>query len=63
MDLESGADGPRVVVTGVEGDDTPDGDFNRRYAAQHPPDSARELAGKLRSFARAARRRGRNADA
>lgn len=60
VDLETDAAGvPRVVVTAVEGADTPDSEYNRRYAAQHSPASARELAGKLRAFAGAARKRKR----
>jgi hypothetical protein len=47
-----------VVVTAVGGTEDPDDDYYQDYAAQHSPGSARELAGKLRAFARAARRRG-----
>jgi hypothetical protein len=59
LDLEPGDDGtPRIAVTAIEGDsDTPDTEFWREYTAHHTPDSARELAAKLRSFAGAARRR------
>lgn len=60
MDLETGPDGSqRVVVTAVEGTETPDG--NREYASPLTPAAARELAAKLRAFARAARSRGRAA--
>jgi hypothetical protein len=54
------AGGMHIVVTAVEGTEDPDDDYNRQYAAQHTPHSARELAGKLRAFAGAARRRGQN---
>lgn len=58
LDMEpNAAGGMQIVVTAVEGTEDPD-DNNGQYAAQHTPDSARELAGKLRAFARAARRRG-----
>jgi hypothetical protein len=46
----------QIVVTAVEGTESPDDDYNRQYAARHTPESARELAGKLRAFAHAARR-------
>lgn len=59
LDMEPDtAGGMHIVVTAVEGAEDPDDDYNRRYAAQHTPGSARELAGKLRAFAHAARRRG-----
>jgi hypothetical protein len=59
LDIEPDAGGGmHVVVTAVEGTEDPDDDYYRDYVAQHTPDSARELAGKLRAFARAARRRG-----
>lgn len=59
LDIEpAAAGGMHVVVTAVEGTENPDDEYNRQYAAQHTPESARELAGKLRAFARAARRRG-----
>ncbi len=58
MDLEPGPQGTRIAVTAIEGDsDTPDDEFWKPYTAHHTPDSARELAGKLRAFARAARKR------
>lgn len=58
MDLEPGPDGTRIAVTAIEGDsDTPDDEFWKPYTAHHTPNSARELAGKLRAFARAARKR------
>lgn len=49
----------RIAVTGIEGDGpsaTPDDEFWKPYTAHHTPAGARELAGKLRRFARAARR-------
>ena len=60
LDIEPNtAGGMHVVVTAVEGTDSPDDEW-AQYAARHTPESARELAGKLRAFARAARRRGGN---
>ncbi|WP_430787043.1 hypothetical protein [Actinoplanes sp. G11-F43] len=47
----------RVMVTAVEGTESPDDEFWQPYASQHTPESARELALKLRAFARTARRR------
>ncbi len=59
LDMEPDTTGTmQVVVTAVQSVDSPDEEDNRQYAARHTPDSARELAGKLRAFARAARRRG-----
>ena len=59
LDIEPDTTGVmHVMVTAVEGTESPDDDSNRGYAARHTPDSARELAGKLRAFAHAARRRG-----
>jgi hypothetical protein len=59
MDLDTGDDGTtRIAVTAIEGDtSTPDEDFWRPYTAHHDVASARELAAKLRLFARAARDR------
>jgi hypothetical protein len=55
LDLEPVGDGTmQVVVTAAEGTENPDDDYNRQYAAHHTPASARELARKLRTFARAA---------
>ncbi|WP_433732538.1 hypothetical protein ACQP2Y_46680 (plasmid) [Actinoplanes sp. CA-051413] len=59
LDLEPDTAGTwHVVATAVEGTESPDDGDNRQYTARHTPDSARELAAKLRAFARAARRRG-----
>lgn len=59
LDVEADTAGDmHIMVTAVEGTESPDDDANRQYAAQHTPESARELAGKLRAFAHAARRRG-----
>jgi hypothetical protein len=63
MDLQAGPDGTNVVVTAVEGDQAPDGDYWRPYASQLSPDGARELAGKLRRFAAAGRGLGAAGDA
>lgn len=58
MDVEAGPNGtPQVVVTAVEGDETPDDEFWRSYASPLTPAAARELAEKLRTFGRAARRK------
>ncbi|MEU5949544.1 hypothetical protein ABZ793_28855 [Micromonospora sp. NPDC047465] len=38
----------------MEGTDDPDDDYWKPHTAQHTPAQARELAGKLRTFARAA---------
>lgn len=54
MDLAGHEGSPKVTVTAVEGDEDPDDDFWRPYTAWHTPEQARELAGKLRTFARAA---------
>lgn len=60
LDIEPDATGQmHVVVIAVEGTESPDDEYNRQYAAHHTPDSARELAGKLRAFALAARKRAR----
>ena len=59
MDLSHTDDGtPRITVVGVESEtENPDDDYWKPYVTEHTPDSARELAGKLRTFARAARTR------
>jgi hypothetical protein len=58
LDIAPDASGEmRVVVTAVEGTESPDDEFWQPYTSQHTPDSARELALKLRAFARTARRR------
>lgn len=44
----------RIAVTAVEGTDDPDDDYWKPHTAQHTPAQARELADKLRTFARAA---------
>lgn len=60
--LQRAVDGPgrprrrdRVAVTGVEGDEDPAANYWRPYTAQHIPDQARELAGKLRACAASGR--------
>jgi hypothetical protein len=56
MDLAAGRDGTRVTVLAMEGSNSdPDDAFWDKYRAAHTPGQARELAGKLRTFARAAR--------
>ncbi|HKT04747.1 MAG TPA: hypothetical protein VJT31_34975 [Rugosimonospora sp.] len=49
----------RIGVTGIEGEgpsSVPDDEFWQPYTSHHTPDTARELASKLRHFAAAARR-------
>jgi hypothetical protein len=56
MELRTDAAGGRsIAVTGVEGDESPE-EYDD-YTAVHSPTQARELAAKLRAFARAAARR------
>lgn len=58
MDLTASRDGTEVTVLAMEGTTSdPDDAFWDKYRATHTPGQARELAGKLRSFARAARDR------
>ena len=64
LDMEpDAAGGMHIVVTAVEGTEDPDDDYNRQYTAQHTPETARELPGKLRAFAGAARHRKRQRSA
>jgi hypothetical protein len=57
FDMEPDATGQmQITVTSLEGTESPD-DEDRQPTARHTPDGARELAGKLRAFARAARQR------
>jgi hypothetical protein len=53
LDLVDHDDTTRVAVTGVESDEDPDSDHWQPYTARHTPAQARELAAKLRTFARA----------
>ncbi|MEV4773120.1 hypothetical protein [Micromonospora humida] len=53
LDVVDHGDTTRVSVAGVEGDEDPDSDYWQPYAAHHTPAQARELAAKLRVFARA----------
>jgi hypothetical protein len=56
MDLAADRDGTRVTVLAMEGvTSDPDDSFWDKYRAAHTPGQARELAGKLRTFAHAAR--------
>ncbi|OJF14471.1 hypothetical protein [Couchioplanes caeruleus] len=58
LDISPDAAGElHVVVTAVEGTDDPDSNLWQQYSARHTATDARELAGKLRAFARAARHR------
>lgn len=58
MDLTASRDGTQVTVLAMDGTSSdPDDAFWDRYRATHTPGQARELASKLRSFARAARDR------
>lgn len=58
LDLQPGTDGEMsVVVTAVQGTESPDDEVWQQYVSRHTSASARELAGKLRAFAAAARRR------
>jgi hypothetical protein len=59
LDLVDHDGATRVAVTGVEGDEDPAADFWQPYTAQHTPAQARELAGKLRACAEAARQAAR----
>ena len=59
MDLDRADDGTlRITVVGVESEtENPDDDYWKPYVTEYTPESARELATKLRTFARAARTR------
>jgi hypothetical protein len=55
LDLVDHDDTTHIAVAGVEGTEDPDDDFWQPYTARHTPAQARELAGKLRTFAASAR--------
>ena len=53
LDLVDHDDTTRVAITGVDSDEDSDSDYWQPYTAHHTPAQARELATKLRAFARA----------
>ncbi|MFI2577465.1 ParB/RepB/Spo0J family partition protein [Streptomyces rochei] len=53
LDLVDHDDTARVAITGLESDEDPGSDYWQPYTAYHTPAQARELAAKLRAFARA----------
>jgi hypothetical protein len=58
MDLAEGQHGTEVVVLAMEGTTSdPDDPFWDKYRTWYTPDQTRQLAGKIRSFAQAARAR------